>query len=77
MRRREFTAKKPAKLVAAAILCLASVHAEAAEIGDGDMGYIANNSIWFPNESDLSVWKRVRQTFAPTAGKTLEAVAGF
>ena len=53
------------KLVAAAILWFAGVQAEAAEIHDGDTGYIANNSIWFTNESDLSVWKRVRQAFAP------------
>ena len=46
MKRRDFIAKKPAKLVAAAILCLAGVLAEAAEIRDGDTGYIANNSIW-------------------------------
>src|SRR5262249_3538524 len=72
MRRGEFIrllggpwSKKPMKLVAAAILCFAGVHAEAAEIRDGDTGYIANNSIWFTNESDLSVWKRVRQAFAP------------
>jgi hypothetical protein len=64
MRQREFTAKKPAKLVAAAILCLAGVLAEAADIRDGDTGYIADNSIWFTDESDLSVWKRVRRAFA-------------
>src|SRR6516165_2807575 len=52
MRRREFItlvdspgSKKLVKLVAVAILCLAGVHAEAAEIRDGDTGYIANNSI--------------------------------
>jgi hypothetical protein len=74
MRRREFTTKKPAKLVAAAILCLAGVHAEAAEIRDGDTGYIANNSIWFTDESDLSVWKRVRQAFAPKDVKTYQQI---
>jgi hypothetical protein len=57
--------KKPAILVAAAILCFASVSASAADIHDGDTGYIANSSIWFTNETDLAVWKRVRQAFAP------------
>src|SRR6516162_3398351 len=57
--------KRPVKVVTAAILCFAGVYAEAAEIHDGDTGYIAKNSIWFTDESDLSVWKRVRQTFAP------------
>ena len=65
MRCREVIAKKPAKLLTAAILCLAGVLAEAAEIRDGDTGYIADNSIWFTDETDLSVWKRVRQAFAP------------
>ena len=60
------TPKKPAILVtAAAILCFAGVYAEAAEIHDGDTGYIADNSIWFTNEPDLAVWMRVRQVFAP------------
>jgi hypothetical protein len=52
MRRREFVTplggpgpKKLLKLVAAAILCLADVHAEAAEIHDGDTGYVAKNTI--------------------------------
>ena len=66
--------KKPAKLVAAAILCFAGVYAEAAEIHDGDTGYIVNNSIWFTNESDLSVWKRVRQTFAAKDVKTYQQI---
>jgi hypothetical protein len=51
-------------LIVAVLLC-AAVHAEAAEIHDGDTGYIANNSIWFTDEPDLSVWKRVRQVFTP------------
>ena len=59
------TPKQPAILVTAAILCFAGVYAEAAEIHDGDTGYIADNSIWFTNEPDLAVWKRVRQAFAP------------
>ena len=66
--------KKPAKLVAAAILYLAGVHAEAAEIRDGDTGYVANSSIWFTDESDLSVWKRVRQAFAPKDVKTYQQI---
>src|SRR5215469_5830744 len=79
MRRGEFITlvggpKRPVKLVAAAILCLAGVDAEAAEIRDGDTGYIANNSIWFTNESDLSVWKRVRQAFAPKDVKTYQQI---
>jgi|SRR5215467_1791166 len=55
MRRREFITLVggPGQLVAAAVLGLAVVHAEAAEIRDGDTGYIANNSIWFTDESDL------------------------
>jgi len=71
VRRREFISllggagsKRPVKLVTAAILCFGGIYAEAAEIHDGDTGYIAKNSIWFTDESDLSVWKRVRQTFA-------------
>ena len=81
MRRREFITvidgartKKLAILAAAAILCFADVHAKAAEIHDGDTGYIANNSIWFTNESDLSVWKRVRQAFAPKDVKTYQQI---
>ena len=65
MRRLEFhhsvfrcEAEKPMKLIAAAILYFAGAYAEAAEIHDGDTGYIANNSIWFTDETDLSVWKR-------------------
>jgi hypothetical protein len=63
-----------ASLLAAAILCLAGAHAHAAEIHDGDTGYIANNSIWFTNESDLSVWKRVRLAFAPKDVKTYQQI---
>ena len=81
MRRREVItfiggagSKRPVKLVAAAILCFAGVYAEAAEIHDGDTGYIAKNSIWFTDESDLSVWKRVRQTFAPKDVKTYQQI---
>jgi len=74
MRRREVIAKKPAKLLAAAILCLAGVLAEAAEISDGDTGYIADNSIWFTDETGLSVWKRVRQAFAPKDVKTYQQI---
>ncbi len=57
-------------LIGAALLCSA-VHAEpvrdvkAAEIHEGDTAYIANNTIWFTNEEDLAVWKRVRQVFTP------------
>ena len=77
MRRREFitlffAARR--KLIAAAILYLAGAYAEAAEIHDGDTGYIANNSIWFTDESDLSVWKRVRQAFAPKDVKTYQQI---
>jgi hypothetical protein len=61
-------------LLAAAILCFAGVDAHAAEIHDGDTGYIANNSIWFTNESDLSVWKRVRQALAPKDVKTYQQI---
>src|SRR5262249_14492925 len=66
--------KRPVNLVTAAILCFAGVYAEAAEIHDGETGYIAKNSIWFTDESDLSVWKRVRQTFAPKDVKTYQQI---
>ena len=56
--------KKLIGLIGAALLC-GAVHANAVEIRDGGTGYIANNSFWFTNEPDLSVWKRVRQIFAP------------
>ena len=81
MRRREFITplgvpgpKKFVKLVTAAILCLADVHAEAAEIHDGDTGYVAKNSIWFTEESDLSVWKRVRGAFTPKDVNTYQQI---
>jgi hypothetical protein len=57
-------------LIGAALLC-SVVHAEpvldikAEEIHEGDKGYITNNAIWFSDEEDLAVWKRVRQVFAP------------
>jgi len=78
MRRRDSVfrceAEKLMKLIAAAILYFAGAYAQAAEIHDGDTGYIANNSIWFTNESDLSVWKRVRQAFAPKDVKTYQQI---
>jgi hypothetical protein len=81
MRRREFhhsvfrrEAEKPMKLIAAAILYFAGAYAGAAEIHDGDTGYIAKDSIWFTNESDLSVSKRVRQAFAPNDVKTYQQI---
>jgi len=61
-------------LLAAAILCFAGADTHAAEIHDGDTEYIADNSIWFTNESDLSVWKRVRQAFAPKDVKTYQQI---
>ena len=57
--------KKPTVLIVTAFLLVTGLRAEAAEIHDGDTGSITNNSIWFTDESDLAVWKRVRQTFAP------------
>jgi hypothetical protein len=66
--------KRPAILIAAAILCFAGARAEASEIHDGDTGYIANNSIWFTEESDLAVWTRVRQAFAPKDVKTYQQI---
>jgi hypothetical protein len=81
VRRRKFIAllggagpKKPAILVGAAILCFAILQAEAAEIHDGDTGYIANNSIWFTDEPDLAVWKRVWQAFAAKDVKTYQQI---
>jgi hypothetical protein len=38
---------------------------DAKAIHDGDIGYVANNSLWFTDEVGLSVWKRVYETFAP------------
>jgi hypothetical protein len=57
--------KRPAILIAAAILCFASACADAADIHYGDTGYIADNSFWFTDEPDLAVWKRVQKAFAP------------
>ena len=71
MRRREFITLFS---IAAAILYLAGAYAEAAEIHDGDTGYIARDSIWFTNESDLSGWKRFRQAFAPKDVKTYQQI---
>ena len=65
--------RKPA-ILAAAILCFGVARSEAAEIHDGDIGYIANNSIWFTDESDLAVWKRVRRAFAPKDVKTYQQI---
>ena len=66
-------------LTAAALLCGAvdvgqAQDAKAAEIHDGDIGYIANNSIWFTEEADLSVWKRVREAFAPKDVETYQNI---
>jgi len=61
-------------LFSAAILCSAVPHAEAVEIHDGDTGYIANNSIWFTDESALAVWKRVRKAFAPKDVTTYQQI---
>jgi hypothetical protein len=66
--------KKSAVLIAAAFLCVGGARAEAAEIRDGDIGYIADNSIWFTNEPDLAVWKRVRQTFAAKDVKSYQKI---
>ena len=81
MRRRELIAllggagpKKPVRWVAAVILCFAGGYAQAAEIHEGDTGYIANNSIWFSDHADLAVWKRVRQAFAPKDVKTYQEI---
>ena len=68
---RTWAPKKPVALIATLFLFVAGVRAEAAEVHDGDTGYIANNSIWFTDEPDLAVWKRVRQTFAPKDVKML------
>jgi hypothetical protein len=66
--------KSPVNLLAVAILCFAGVRAEAAEIHDGDIGYVANNSIWFSDEADLSVWKRVRKAFAAKDVNTYQKI---
>jgi hypothetical protein len=61
-------------LVTAVILCVVGVNTGAAETRDGDTGYIANNSIWFTQEPDLAVWKRVRQAFAPKDVRTYQQI---
>jgi len=66
--------KKPTVLIVTAFLLVTGLRAEAAEIHDGDTGSIANNSIWFTDESDLAVWKRVRQTFAPKDVKIYQQI---
>src|SRR6516164_11814427 len=71
---RIWTPKKPVALIAALFLFVGGVRADAAEIHDGDTGSIANNSIWFTDESDLAVWKRVRQTFAPKDVKIYQQI---
>ena len=60
-------------LIGAALLC-ATVIAKAVEIHEGETGYIANSSMWFTDEPDLAVWKRVRQAFAP---KNVETYRGI
>src|SRR5579871_5034548 len=81
MRRRKFITllggarrNKPVGLAVAAILCCVGVCADAAEIHDGETGYIADNSIWFTNEADLSVWKRVRVVFRSKDVKTYQDI---
>jgi len=75
MRRRDFVSLLGAtRWPLAAILCLAAGFVQAAEIRDGDTGYIANNTIWFTNETDLSVWKRVRHSFAPKDVKAYQDI---
>ena len=71
---RIWTPKKPVALIATLFLFVGGVRADAAEIHDGDTGSIANNSIWFTDESDLAVWKRVRQTFAPKDVKIYQQI---
>ena len=66
--------KNPTVLIVTAFLLVAGLRAEAAEIQDGDTGSIANNSIWFTDEPDLAVWKRVRQTFAPKDVKIYQQI---
>ena len=66
--------KKPTVLIVTAFLLVTGLRAEAAEIHDGDTGSIANNSIWFTDEPDLAVWKRVRQTFAPKDVKIYQQI---
>jgi hypothetical protein len=66
--------KRLVKFATGAILCFAGIHAEGAEIHDGDTGYIANNSFWFTEETDLSVSKQVRQAFALKDVKTYQQI---
>ena len=66
--------KKPTVLIVTAFLLVTGLRAEAAEIHDGDTGSITNNSIWFTDEPDLAVWKRVRQTFAPKGVKIYQQI---
>ena len=66
--------KNPTVLIVTAFLLVAGLRAEAAEIHDGDTGSIANNSIWFTDEPDLAVWKRMRQTFAPKDVKIYQQI---
>ena len=66
--------KKPTVLIVTAFLLVTGLRAEAAEIHDGDTGSIANNSIWFTDEPDLAVWKRMRQTFAPKDVKIYQQI---
>jgi hypothetical protein len=47
----DLTPRKPAVLIGAVVLCFASASANAAEIHDGDTGYVAKNSIWFTDET--------------------------
>jgi hypothetical protein len=61
-------------IIAAAILCLGGGCAEAAEIHEGDTGYIANNSICFEDQTDLAVWQRVRHAFAPKGVTTYQEI---
>ncbi len=61
---------RASRLLIGAVLLCGAAHAEpvlvikAAEVHEGDIGYIAKNSIWFSDETDLAVWKRVRQVFS-------------
>ena len=68
------TPKNYAASIAVAFLLLAAIRTEAAEVHDGDTGYIANNSIWFTDEPDLAVWKRVGKAFAPKDVKVYQQI---
>jgi hypothetical protein len=67
-------AEKAGDIGAGAIICFAGAFAHAGEIHDGDTGYIADNSIWFTEESDLAVWKRVREAFATKDVKAYQQI---